>query len=98
MGTGLRFGPLRGENRFYVPAKGRKNQNQQKQARRGKKSDETERLDTSTTSIDPSNSLTKPLELHVKPASNLDRFLESTTPLVPAQYFSKADLLSYLSA
>ncbi|KAF5469088.1 hypothetical protein F2P56_013184 [Juglans regia] len=92
MGTGMRFGPLRGENRFYVPSKGRKNQNQQKQARRVKKGDETERLDSSPTSKDPPNSLTKPLELPLKPASNLDRFLESTTPFVPAQYFSKTTM------
>ncbi|XP_042961090.1 uncharacterized protein LOC122295886 [Carya illinoinensis] len=92
MGTGLRFGPLRGENRFYVPSKGRKNQNQQKQARRGKKGDETARLDSSLTSKGPPYSLTKPLELPLKPASNLDRFLESTTSLVLAQYFSKTTM------
>jgi len=38
------------------------------------------------------------LEQSVKPVKNLDRFLESTTPLVPAQYFSKVDLLSSLCA
>lgn len=99
LGSGLRFGALRGEDRFYVPVNARKNQNQQKQARRAKKGDETDSLDSSRKSKDPSNSLAKPsLEQSVKPVKNLDRFLESTTPLVPAQYFSKVDLLSSLCA
>jgi hypothetical protein len=99
LGSGLRFGALRGEDRFYVPVKARKNQNQQKQARRSKKGDETDSLDSARKSKDPSNSLAKPsLEQSVKPVKNLDRFLESTTPLVPAQYFSKVDLLSSLCA
>lgn len=99
LGTGLRFGALRGEDRFYVPVKARKNQNQQKQARRANKGDETESVDSSRKSKDPSNSLAKPsLEQSVKPVKNLDTFLESTTPLVLAQYFSKVDLLSSLCA
>ncbi|XP_059452964.1 uncharacterized protein LOC132184399 [Corylus avellana] len=93
LGSGLRFGALRGEDRFCVPVKARKNQNQQKQARRANKGDETESLDSYRKSKDPSNSLAKPsLEQFVKPVKNLDRFLESTTPLVPAQYFSKTTM------
>ncbi|XP_062158583.1 uncharacterized protein LOC133866035 [Alnus glutinosa] len=93
LGSGLRFGALRGEDRFYVPVKARKNQNQQKQARRAKKGDETDSLDSARKSKDPSNSLAKPsLEQSVNPVKNLDRFLESTTPLVPAQYFSKTTI------
>ena len=34
LGTGLRFGALRGEDRFYIPVKARKNQREQKQGRR----------------------------------------------------------------
>ena len=83
LGTGLRFGALRGEDRFYIPVKARKNQREQKQGRRGNKGDDSE-------TKDPSNSLP------ITAATNLDRFLDSTKPLVPAQYFSKVDLLSCL--
>jgi hypothetical protein len=34
LGTGLRFGALRGEDQFYIPVKARKNQREQKQGRR----------------------------------------------------------------
>ena len=73
LGTGLQFGAVRGDDRFYIPAKARKNQkqnqnqNQEKQAQRKGKSESTDS----------------------EPSSNLERFLDSTTPSVPAQYFSK---------
>lgn len=79
LGTGLRFGALRGEDRFYIPVKARKNQREQKQGRRGNKGDDSE-------TKDPSNSLP------ITPDTNLDRFLDSTKPLVPAQYFSKTTM------
>ncbi|KAJ1387744.1 hypothetical protein SESBI_39732 [Sesbania bispinosa] len=98
LGTDLQFRGVRGEDRFYIPVKARKNQNQRKQVQRDK-SDETESADSTSKSqlVAPENknpnessySLNKPSSCpSVEPASNIDRFLESTTPLVPAQYFS----------
>lgn len=103
LGTALQFGGVRGDDRFYIPVKARKNQNQRKQAQRAKNG-ETEPADSTSKSRDavsdnknsnePSYSSNKPSSCQsVKPASNIDRFLESTTPLVPAQYFSKVDLV-----
>ncbi|XP_054792670.1 uncharacterized protein LOC129298271 [Prosopis cineraria] len=44
-------------------------------------------------SNEPSYSLTKPPSCpSVMPAGNIDRFVESTRPLVPAQYFSKTTM------
>lgn len=96
LGTGLQFGTVRGEDRFYIHVKARKsNQNQQKQARRAMKSDKSESPDSSTKtqvmdSSEDRNS-TQPSEPSITPSSNLERLLESTTPFVPAQYFSKVD-------
>lgn len=93
LGTGLRFGPLRGEDRFYVPVKARKGQNQKNQGLKANNGDENENLESSAKNKDPSNSLAKPsLEQSVKPVSNLDRFLTSTRPSVPVQYFSKTTM------
>lgn len=104
LGTALQFGSVRGDDRFYIPVKARKNQNQRKQAHRTK-SDETESADSaSKTKLaasenrNPDESSSYSLNIpsscpFAEPSSNIDRFLESTTPLVPAQYFSKVDLL-----
>lgn len=86
LGNGQRFGGARGENRFYIPVKARKNQNhQQKQGR--KANSNTNKADDTNTKDPSSNSPLQnpPLE----PVTNLDRFLDSTKPLVPAQFFSK---------
>ncbi|POO01891.1 hypothetical protein TorRG33x02_021830 [Trema orientale] len=94
LGTGLQFGTVRGEDRFYIPVKARKNHNQQKQARRAK-SDKSESPDSSTMSKDmdsDSRSFNEPYEPSITPSSNLERFLESTTPFIPAQYFSKTTM------
>ncbi|XP_061353244.1 uncharacterized protein LOC133298022 [Gastrolobium bilobum] len=99
LGTALQFRGVRGEDRFYIPVKARKNQNQRKQAQRDK-SGEAESADSASKNQlvasenrnpnESSYSLNKPSSCpSVDPASNIDRFLESTTPLVPAQYFSK---------
>ncbi|KAF3438590.1 hypothetical protein FNV43_RR21353 [Rhamnella rubrinervis] len=97
LGAGLQFGTVRGEERFYIPVKARKNYNQQKQARRTK-NDKNESPDTNSKMVasenrnpkEASNSNKKQfLEPSITSAGNLDRFLESTTPLVPAQYLSK---------
>ena len=99
LGAGLQFGTVRGEERFYIPVKARKNYNQQKQARRTK-NDKNENLDTNSkmeasenrSPKEASNSNKKQLlEPAITPTGNLDRFLESTTPLVPAQYLSKVN-------
>ncbi|XP_027357728.1 uncharacterized protein LOC113867017 [Abrus precatorius] len=101
LGTSLQFGGVRGEDRFYIPVKARKNQNQRKQVHRDKIG-ETESADSVSKSQlvasengnsneSSSFSLNKPSSC-LEPASNIDRFLESTTPLVPAQYFSKTTM------
>ncbi|QCD92217.1 hypothetical protein DEO72_LG5g278 [Vigna unguiculata] len=97
LGTALQFGGVRGgDDRFYIPVKARKNQNQRKPVQR-EKGGESESADSisdreliASENGNPNESsylLSKPSS--VEPASNIDRFLESTTPLVPAQYLAK---------
>ncbi|XP_058091436.1 uncharacterized protein LOC131237594 [Magnolia sinica] len=80
LGTGLQF--ARGDDRFYNPAKARRNnRTQQLQRSKGK-----------TVISDNPEPQTRPVSEDLPtraPSSNLDRFLESTTPSVPAQYLSK---------
>ncbi|XP_015882801.2 uncharacterized protein LOC107418612 isoform X1 [Ziziphus jujuba] len=100
LGTGLQFGTVRGEESIYIPVKARKNYNQQKQGRKPK-SEKNENPDTNSKMVasdnrspkEASNSSKKQLlEPSITPTGNLDRLLESTTPLVPAQYFSKTTM------
>ncbi|KAL0536491.1 hypothetical protein IC582_025440 [Cucumis melo] len=42
LGTALQFGGIKGEDRFYIPVRARKNYNQQKPSRSPTKTDETE--------------------------------------------------------
>ncbi|RDX66520.1 hypothetical protein CR513_54703, partial [Mucuna pruriens] len=102
LGTALQFGGVRGEDRFYIPVKARKSQNQRKHAQRAKNG-EPENVDlTSKSKVDVSEnsdsnsnsnqSLKPTLSPSVESVSNIDRFLESTTPLVLAQYFSKTTM------
>ncbi|XP_014509179.1 uncharacterized protein LOC106768508 isoform X1 [Vigna radiata var. radiata] len=102
LGTALQFGGVRGEDRFYIPVKARKNQNQRKQGQRAKNG-ELENADlTSKIKLDVSEnrnsnsdlkqSLNPTLSPSVESVSNIDRFLDSTMPLVPAQYFSKTTM------
>jgi len=103
LGTALQFGGVRGDDRFYIPVKARKNQNQRKPAQREKGGESegadsvSERELTASENGNPDESsylLSKPSSCSsVEPANNIDRFLESTTPLVPAQYFAKVDLI-----
>ncbi|KAM1340682.1 hypothetical protein ACFX2H_039041 [Malus domestica] len=88
LGSGLQFGNVRGEDRFYIPVKARKRyNNQHKQSRRASKNDPNE------SPREHQNSSEKPsFERSVTPTSNLDRLLEFTTPSVPAQYFSKTTM------
>ncbi|KAG4991973.1 hypothetical protein JHK87_025430 [Glycine soja] len=103
LGTALQFGCVRGDDRFYIPVKARKNQNQRKPVQREKGVGETERTDSVSkrelvasengNSNESSYSLKKPSSCpSVEPASNIDRFLESTTPLVTAQYLAKTTM------
>ncbi|KAJ7970348.1 Protein of unknown function (DUF789) [Quillaja saponaria] len=101
LGSGLQFGGVRGDDRFYIPVKARKNRNQNKQVRRAKNED-GESPDSSAkgkiigsenrNSNGPSNTFLKPSSPSVAPSTNIDRLLEFTTPLVPAQYFSKTTM------
>ncbi|TKY44739.1 hypothetical protein E2542_SST31017 [Spatholobus suberectus] len=102
LGTALQFGGVRGEDRFYIPVKARRNRNQRKPVQREKGGD-TESGDSVSknqlvasengNSNESSYLLNKPSSCSsVEPASNIDRFLESTTPLVPAQYLAKTTM------
>lgn len=95
LGTGLQFRRARGEDRFYVPVKARKNQNQmQRQSAVRSKNDESESPDSKRKpfasengdSTEATNAVDKS---SVVSRSNLDRFLDSTTPSVEAHYLSK---------
>lgn len=96
--TNLQFGRVRGDDRFYVPVKARKNQNQKQQQQqpqqRKQKQAEAAKIDENESIISPeSEALKKAASAQsVVSVSNLDRFLKSTTPSVPAQYFSKKTL------
>ncbi|KHN12474.1 uncharacterized protein LOC114421554 [Glycine soja] len=110
LGTALQFSGVRGEDRFYIPVKARKNQNQRKQSHRAKNNEpenadlaSKNKVDVSENSNNNSNSKSKSdsnlnqslkptLSPSVEAVSNIDRFLEFTTPSVPAQYFSKTTM------
>ncbi|KAL7240349.1 hypothetical protein ACSBR2_006074 [Camellia fascicularis] len=102
LGAGLQFGRSRGGDRFYDPAKARRNyQNQQSQdhLRRAQSDDVTvqsqspSKEDKSVVSKEsPKPVVTPALEPVVSPLCNLERFLESITPSVPAQYLSKTTM------
>lgn len=90
LGTGLQFGGVRGEDRFYVPVKARKNQNQmQRQSAVRSKNDESRSPDSKRKPMEAANPGDKS---SVVSRGNLDRFLDSTTPSVQAQYFSKTTM------
>lgn len=111
LGTASQFGQVRGEDRFYIPVKARRNQNhrqrqqQQKQEQQPNKTNKSEDKGNSPSSkikvfgTDNRNNTKENSSITSVPASeppllshsNLDRFLESTTPSVPAQYLSKVD-------
>lgn len=96
LGAGLQFGRSRGgEDRFYNPAKARRNRQNQDNLRRAQ-SDVTPTQSTASSGTEePENPVVKPskpiaLEPPMpSPLCNLERFLESITPYVPAQYPSK---------
>lgn len=90
--TNLQFSRVRGEDRFYVPVKARKNQNQKQQQpqQQEQKKAEAAKIDENESIISPeSEALKKAASAQSVSVSNLDRFLKSTTPSVPAQCFSK---------
>lgn len=84
LGTELQFGGIKGEDRFYIPARVRKNYHQQRLSRRPSKIDKTE-----SPSSDMKSKFVGSKPLIPQPKSNLDRFLDATTPSVPAQYSYK---------
>ncbi|KAI9175206.1 hypothetical protein LWI28_028845 [Acer negundo] len=101
IGTNLQFGRIHCDDRFYIPVKARKNQNQKqqqqqkKQAAAAAKSHEKESVVSSKSKVlkpvsNSSETVSAPEPpVNVNSVSNLDRFLKSTSPSVPAQYFSK---------
>ena len=88
LGTALQFGGIKGEDRFYIPVRARKNYNRQNPSRRATKTDETETPSTKlvASTINTSNPLI------FQPKSNLERFLDATRPSVPAQFFSEVNV------
>ncbi|XP_004512895.1 uncharacterized protein [Cicer arietinum] len=87
LGTALQYG---GEDQFYIPMKARKNQNQRKKTQKDKSEDSVSKsdfVDSENRNLNESSCCPS-----VELGSNIDRFLESTTPLVPAQYFSKTTI------
>ncbi|CAJ2677698.1 uncharacterized protein LOC123916121 isoform X2 [Trifolium pratense] len=96
LGTALQFGGVRGDDRFYIPVKARKNQNQRKQAQKAKNGEE-EIVDSISDNNNNNNNNNQSLYStttvpSVESVSNIDRFLDSTKLLVPAQYFSKTTM------
>uniref|UniRef100_A0A5B7BSL4 DUF789 family protein n=1 Tax=Davidia involucrata TaxID=16924 RepID=A0A5B7BSL4_DAVIN len=112
LGAGLQFGRSRGEDRFYNPAKARRNNlNKQNQDHlRRAQSDVTasqypsmkDKPVASPVKREPENRVEsgehpKPVAVSasepvVSPLCNLERFLDSVTPSVPAQYPSKTTM------
>ncbi|XP_023001742.1 uncharacterized protein LOC111495787 [Cucurbita maxima] len=93
LGTALQFGGIKGEDRFYIPVRARKNYNQENPSRRATKTDETETRSTKlvASTINTSNPLI------FQPKNNLERFLDATRPSVPAQFFSKTSMRGWWS-
>ncbi|KAL4569370.1 hypothetical protein LXL04_025006 [Taraxacum kok-saghyz] len=101
LGAGLQFGRSRGgEDRFYNPAKARMNRQNQENLRRAQSDVTPAQSTTPSGREEPENRLIQPskpvtLESSVaavpasSPLCNLERFLESVTPSVPAQHPSK---------
>ncbi|XP_062117033.1 uncharacterized protein LOC133830933 [Humulus lupulus] len=94
LGTGLQLGTVHREDRFYIPLKARKNHYQQKQARKTKnhKSESPGSSTKNTVTVSDNQNLNERSEPSISPSSNLERFLDSTTPFIPAQYFSKTTM------
>lgn len=105
LGAGLQFGRSRGgEDRFYNPAKARRNRQNQDNLRRAQSDVTASQSPAATTAyrepenragqVEPSKPLAvTPLEpVAASPLCNMERFLESVTPYVPAQYLSKTTM------
>lgn len=93
LGAGLQFGRRRGEDRFYNPAKARstrRGQLNQDHLRRAL-SDVTASQSKASVNLKEQEIVKEavPLEPVVSPLCNLERFLDSVIPSVPAQYPSK---------
>ena len=83
----MQFGRSRGEDRLYNPAKARTNRQNQKSQ------DSLRRAQGNGTAVSQSLSVTVKWVVSpvVSPLCNLERFLESITPAVPAQHLSKVN-------
>ncbi|XP_022725546.1 uncharacterized protein LOC111281954 isoform X2 [Durio zibethinus] len=113
LGSGLQFGKVRGDDRFYIPVKARKNQNKKQQQKQKQEiieeDNEKNCIKSSATSAkskalaSDNNNNKNPKKTLVSSTipgceesgvsrSNLERFLESTRPSVPAQYISKTTM------
>lgn len=101
--TALQLEHIRNEDRFYMPVKSRNSQKQQKKQGVTDHSRETDRSASSTKSNILASEISNSEELQnstdkpdfvssAAPCTNLDRFLESTTPSVPVQYLSKTTI------
>ncbi|KAL8241880.1 hypothetical protein R6Q59_012182 [Mikania micrantha] len=92
LGAGLQFGRSRtGEDRFYNPAKARRNRQNKDDLRRGQSDVTQTGFTTPSGPVERENGVVKPSKLIPveppvpSPVCNLERFLESITPSVPSQ-------------
>ena len=114
LGAGLQFGRSRGEDRFYNPAKARKNYQNRKSQDNLRRAQSDAIVHSKSPSMKDSHAVS-PLKMEqesggaseetpkavvtpaseplVSPLCNLQRFLESVTPSVPAQYLSKVNFV-----
>ncbi|PSS13439.1 Activating transcription factor 7-interacting protein like [Actinidia chinensis var. chinensis] len=113
LGAGLQFGRSRGEDRFYNPAKARRNYQNRKSQDNLRRAQSDAIVHSKSPSMKDSHAVS-PLKMEqesggaseetpkavvtpaseplVSPLCNLQRFLESVTPSVPAQYLSKTTM------
>lgn len=93
LGPGLQFRHSRGDDRFYNPVKARRiNREQIRKAQSdlsGMLKEKSENWTRKGSDESRKPNAAPPEEPVVSISSNLERFLESITPSVPAQYLSK---------
>ncbi|XP_031110663.1 uncharacterized protein LOC116014846 [Ipomoea triloba] len=83
-----------GENRFYCPPAMRRQQQQMQAAAKSKSDKRTADSDDGASSTSTATTTTTTPSTTASFSTNLDRFLEYTTPKVPAQLLSKTSMKS----
>lgn len=94
LGAGIQFNRSRnGDDRFYNAARARRSQGYLRRAQSDVTSRQSRRDELAQEKSKPAAPATAPIS-EPSHLCNLERFLESVTPSVPAQYLSKV-LISY---